>query len=175
MNKDTLPEDYALGLALFDTAPVLLFGAASRLLSRMTGSFLVMLGGVICFVSGMLKVLWKLLVVLRRKNVWPLFVQMRIGMPAGFTVMLAGLAASLAKKDPSERAKLGKAVRRPEPLAFLALSAIGIAAMVAFGKRLDSAETRSNWIEQGWNTAAQGSFLAAMIAMAKALEKTEKA
>lgn len=163
MNKDSLPEDYTLGLAAFDAVPVLLFGLASRLLARMTGSILVMLGGVICFVSGMLKVLWKFLVVLRRKNVWPLFVQMRIGMPAGFTVMLAGVIAGLTKKDKKERAAVRKAVLRPAPIAFLLLSAAGIGAMIFCGKRLDPVQARANWIEQSCNTAAQGSFLAAMM------------
>ena len=163
MNKDSLPEDYTLGLAAFDAVPVLLFGLASRLLARMTGSVLVMLGGVICFVSGMLKVLWKFLVVLRRKNVWPLFVQMRIGMPAGFMVMLMGLIAGLTKKDKKERAAVRKAVLRPAPITFLLLSAAGIGAMIFCGKRLDPAQARANWIEQSCNTAAQGSFLAAMM------------
>ena len=171
MNKDTLPEDYTLGLAAFDAVPVLLFGLASRLLARMTGSVLVMLGGVICFVSGMLKVLWKFLVVLRRKNVWPLFVQMRIGMPAGFAVMLAGVAAGLVKKDRRERAAIGKAVLRPAPLTFLMLSAAGIAAMIVCGKKLDPAQAKANWIEQGCNTAAQGSFLAAMVLAARGMKE----
>ena len=169
MNKDTLPEDYTLGLAAFDAVPVVLFGLASRLLARMTGSLLVMLGGIICFVSGMLKVLWKFLVVLRRKNVWPLFVQMRIGMPAGFMVMLAGLIAGLFKKNREERAVIGKAVCRPAPIAFLLISVAGIGAMIFCGKKLDSAQARANWIEQGCNTAAQGSFLAAMAFIAKKL------
>ena len=169
MNRDSLPEDYTLGLAVFDAVPVILFGMASRLLARMTGSALVMLGGVICFVSGMLKVLWKFLVVLRRKNVWPLFVQMRIGMPAGFMVMLAGLVVGLLKKDRRERAAIGKAVYRPAPMAFLLLSAAGIGAMIFCGKKLDSTQARANWIEQGCNTAAQGSFLAAMALIAKKL------
>ena len=169
MNRDSLPEDYTLGLAAFDAVPVILFGLASRLLARMTGSVLVLLGGVICFVSGMLKVLWKFLVVLRRKNVWPLFVQMRIGMPAGFMVMLAGLVACLLKKDRRERAAIGKAVLRPAPLFFLLLSAAGIGAMIFCGKKLDSAQAKANWIEQGCNTAAQESFLAAMALIAKTL------
>ena len=169
MNRDSLPEDYTLGLAAFDAVPVILFGLASRLLARMTGSVLVLLGGVICFVSGMLKVLWKFLVVLRRKNVWPLFVQMRIGMPAGFMVMLAGLVAGLLKKDRRERAAIGKAVLRPAPLFFLLLSAAGIGAMIFCGKKLDSAQAKANWIEQGCNTVAQGSFLAAMVLIAKKL------
>ena len=169
MNRDSLPEDYTLGLAAFDAVPVILFGLASRLLACMTGSVLVILGGVICFVSGMLKVLWKFLVVLRRKNVWPLFVQMRIGMPAGFMVMLAGLVAGLLKKDRRERAAIGKAVLRPAPLFFLLLSAAGIGAMIFCGKKLDSAQAKANWIEQGCNTVAQGSFLAAMVLIAKKL------
>ena len=167
MNRDTIPEDYTLGLALFDAVPVLLFGLASRLLSRMTGSALVMLGGVVCFVSGMLKVVWKFLVVLRRKNVWPLFVQMRIGMPAGFTVMLAGAVAGLVKKDRPGRAAIGKALLQPAPLAFLLLWAAGMATMIVCGKKLDSTQAKANWIEQGCNTAAQGSFLAAMALAAR--------
>ena len=171
MNRDTIPVDYTLGLALFDAVPVLLFGLASRILARMTVSVLVMLGGVVCFVSGMLKVVWKFLVVLRRKNVWPLFVQMRIGMPAGFAVILAGLFAGLLKKDRRERSAIGKAMLQPAPILFLLLSAAGMAAMIVCGKKLDPAQAKANWIEQGCNTAAQGSFLAAMALAAKALSK----
>jgi hypothetical protein len=106
-------------------------------------------------------------VVLRRKNVWPLFVQMRIGMPVGFMVMLGGLTAGLVKKDREGRAAIGKAVCRPAPIAFLLLSAAGIGAMIFCGKKLDSAQAKANWIEQGCNTAAQGSFLAAMMLIVK--------
>jgi hypothetical protein len=41
--------------------------------------------------------------------------------------------------------------------------------MIFCGKKLDSAQARANWIEQGCNTAAQGSFLAAMVCIAKKL------
>ena len=88
MTKDTVPQDYTLDLAIFDAVPVILFGLASWLLWQMSGSAVLLIGGVICFAAGMLKVLWKFIVVLRKKNVWPLFVQMRIGMPVGFTLML---------------------------------------------------------------------------------------
>ena len=88
MTKDTVPQDYTLDLAIFDVVPVILFGLASWLLWQMSGSAVLLIGGVICFAAGMLKVLWKFIVVLRKKNVWPLFVQMRIGMPVGFTLML---------------------------------------------------------------------------------------
>ena len=88
MTKDTVPQHYTLGLAIFDAVPVILFGLASWLLWQMTGSTVLLIGGVICFAAGLLKVLWKFIVVIQKKNVWPLFVQMRIGMPAGFTLML---------------------------------------------------------------------------------------
>ena len=44
-----------------------LFGLASWLLWQMSGSAVLLIGGVICFAAGMLKVLWKFIVVLRKK------------------------------------------------------------------------------------------------------------
>ena len=44
MNKDIIPEDYTLGLALFDAIPVFFFGAACLLLWRMTSSILILIG-----------------------------------------------------------------------------------------------------------------------------------
>ena len=109
MTKDTIPQDFSLGLALFDALPVILFGMGTWLLWKMTGNVIVLAGAVICFLSGMLKVLWKIIVVIRRKNVWPLFIQMRIGMPAGFVrqafyilnggLTIANLAVSLYDEE----------------------------------------------------------------------------
>ena len=76
MNKDIIPEDYTLGLALFDAIPVFLFGAACLLLWRMTSSIPILIGGIICFIAGILKVVWKIIVVVMNKNIWPLFMQM---------------------------------------------------------------------------------------------------
>ncbi len=156
MNKDTVPENYAVSLAAFDLVPVLLFGLACILLWRMTGSLLVLIGGVVCFISGMLKVIWKLIVVIGKKNVWPLFVQMRIGMPAGLTVILIGFILRCLADDMSS---FWNAALRPAPVFFALLHVLGMAAMIAFSSRLDAAEARANWIEQGCNTLAQGAFL----------------
>ena len=101
MTKDTVPQNYTVGLALFDVVPVIFFGLASWLLWKMTGSVVLLIGGAICFAAGMLKVLWKFIVVLQKKNVWPLFMQMRIGMPAGFTLMLIGFLIACFTKDMS--------------------------------------------------------------------------
>ena len=52
MTKDTVPQDFSLGLALFDALPVILFGMGTWLLWKMTGSVIVIAGAVICFLSG---------------------------------------------------------------------------------------------------------------------------
>ena len=168
MDKNTVPQDYTLGLALFDAVPVILFGWACLELWKLTGSVPVLIGGLICFVAGMLKVLWKIIVVLKKKNVWPLFVQMRIGMPAGFTLLLIGVIAACITKDLSA---VGKAVLHPLPIICLILYCAGIAAMIICGKKLDSADLKANWIEQSCNTVAQGAFLAAMLAIKSAMGK----
>ena len=160
MNKDTVPQDYTLGLALFDALPVLFFGVACLILWKMTGSMLILIGGAICFIAGMLKVLWKIIVVIRKKNIWPLFVQMRIGMPAGFTLLLIGFVVSCFTKDMSG---FTSGLLRPLPLLFLALYVAGMAAMIVCSSKLDPADSKANWIEQGCNTVAQGAFMFMML------------
>lgn len=160
MNKDTVPQNYTMGLAIFDFVPVLFFGLASYLLWKMTGSFLVLLGGLACFISGALKVLWKIIVVAKKKNIWPLFVQMRIGMPAGLTLVLIGFIISCFTKDMSA---FWSAAAHPLPILFFVLYFAGTAAMVVCGSKLDSTEAKTNWIEQSCNTVAQGSFFVMML------------
>lgn len=160
MTKDTIPQEYTIGLAVFDAVPVVLFGLASLLLWFMTGNILVLIGGLICFISGLLKVLWKVLVVIRKENVWPLFVQMRIGMPLGMLLMLTGFIISCFLHN---MRFFWNALLHPMPILFIILTVIGMAAMIRYGSKLDPTEAKANWIEQGCNTVAQGSFFLAML------------
>ena len=160
MTKDTIPQDFSLGLALFDALPVILFGMGTWLLWKMTGNGIVLAGAVICFLSGMLKVLWKIIVVIRRKNVWPLFIQMRIGMPAGFVLLIFGMILSFAAR---ELDSFLSGLLRPMPLLFIVISAIGMMGMILCSSKLDSSDVRANWIEQGCNTVAQGAFFMSML------------
>ena len=160
MNKDIIPEDYTLGLALFDAIPVFLFGAACLLLWRMTSSIPILIGGIICFIAGILKVVWKIIVVVMNKNIWPLFMQMRIGMPAGFILIIAGVAVGAITG--SGRAFFA-AMAHFIPLVLLAVSFIGLFGMIMCSRKLDSVKASSNWIEEICNTLAQGAFLASMI------------
>ena len=160
MTKDTIPQNFTIGLVLFDAVPVILFGMASWLLWKMTGVPLVLAGGVICFVSGMLKVLWKGIVVARKKNVWPLFMQMRIGMPIGFAVLIAGFVIACVTKDMT---MFWRGLCSPLPVVFIVIFILGMAAMIVCGSKLNSEDLRANWIEQSCNSIAQGAFFLAML------------
>ncbi len=46
MTKDTIPQDFSLGLALFDAIPVILFGMGTWLLWKMAGNVIVLAGAV---------------------------------------------------------------------------------------------------------------------------------
>ena len=159
ITKDSIPQDYTIGLALFDAVPVVLFGLASLLLWRMTNNPLVLIGGIVCFLSGALKVLWKIVVVIKKQNIWPLFVQMRIGMPIGFLLILIGFIASCIMKN---MRLFWKGLFQPMPIIFVILAILGMAAMIICSSKLDPTKARANWIEQGCNTVAQGAFFVAI-------------
>ena len=48
---------------------------------------------VVCLVSGVVTVLWKGIAAVTRRNIWPMFVQMRVFMPAGFALIAAAGSA----------------------------------------------------------------------------------
>lgn len=156
MNKDIVPENFTLGLALFDAVPVILFGVATFILWQNIGGLFLFLGALVCFVSGMLKVLWKIIVVLHSKNVWPLFLQMRIGMPIGFVFLIIGFIVAGFKGNLST---FGTGLLHPLPLIFLIITIAGMTGMIICGSKLDSSDVKANWIEQICNTIAQASFL----------------
>lgn len=87
MTKDIVPEGFTMGLVLVDALPVIFFAGSMFLIGQRFSSALFMLGALFCLVGGAGKVLWKTIVVLKKKNIWPLFVQMRILMPLGFLLM----------------------------------------------------------------------------------------
>ena len=94
MTKDTIPENFTLSLAFVDSLPVLFFGGSMILIGLLFGSPLFLIGAALCFWAGAAKVLWKIIVVTKKKNVWWMFLQMRIVMPIGFLLMLLAVIYS---------------------------------------------------------------------------------
>lgn len=150
---------FTLSLAAVDALPVLFFGAAAAVLGVKLQSALFLLGAALCLLAGAGKVVWKLLIALRGRDVALLGAQLRFVMPAGFVLMMAG--AALADRE-TVRALLRAAVRLPSA-AFFALGVVGVAAMIVCAGKFDRRDVRGNWIEQGINAAAQASVLAGVL------------
>lgn len=155
INKDTVPEDFTLGLVLVDALPVLFFGASMILLGVMFSSVLFMMGAIACFYAGACKVLWKLIVVLRKKNIWWMFMQMRIVMPLGFLCMPVSLIVNRSRVN---GAAMWAGITSLPSLIFFILGIAGMGLMFFFAFNLDSIDVKSNWIEQLTNGIAQCAF-----------------
>ncbi len=150
ITKDSVPEGFSVSLALVDAIPVLFF-AVSAVILGMKAKFskLIILGGLIAFLGGAIKVAWKIIVAVKRKNIWWMFVQMRYTMPLGFLLIVIGCFVS--------HAALGAAFAGigPASIVFFALWFLGMCLMGVFAKKLDNADPKANWIEQGTNGIAQ--------------------
>ncbi len=160
ITKDTIPEGFCISLALFDLVPVVLFGLCAIRAGSLFHSALFTAGAVVCLVSGIVKVLWKIIAAARKKNVWPMFLQMRIFMPIGFLAMLLALIVDHANL--SSAAILAGITGAPACV-FFALGAFGMILMCVFAVRLNSSDARSNWIEQITNSLAQLCFFIALL------------
>ena len=147
MEKQSFP----LSLALVDALPVLFFGAAAAILGVKLRSVVFIVGAALCLLAGAGKVVWKLLLALKGKDVALLGAQLRYVMPLGFLLMILG--GIFAERE-TVRALLHAAVRLPSA-AFFALTIVGIIAMIVCAKKFDRFDVRANWIEQGINAAAQ--------------------
>lgn len=152
LTRETVPEDFTLPLVLVDALPVVLFGGSMLLIAKRFGSTLFLLGALLCLWAGLAKVAWKLIVVLRKKNIWWLFMQMRIVMPIGFLLIL--LSVLVNAKIICFSSLLHAAISLPSVIFFCAGLA-GMVLMGVFAAKLDSGSKRANWIEQFTNTAAQ--------------------
>lgn len=150
ITKDMVPEGFSISMALVDAIPVLFFAVNIIILGIKAGfSWLIMLGGLLCFLGGAIKVLWKVIVAAKQKNVWWMFVQMRYTMLIGFILIIIGcivdrhaLAAAFAG--------IGTA-----SIIFLVLWVLGMVLMGVFAKVLDNGDPKANWIEQGTNGISQ--------------------
>ena len=160
MTKDTIPENFTLSLALVDALPVLFFGGSMILIGLPFGSPLFLIGAALCFWAGAAKVLWKIIVVTKKKNIWWMFLQMRIVMPLGFLLMI--LAVILNRNAINLSAVFAAVISLPSVL-FFAVGVIGMVLMGVFAAKLDSADVRSNWIEQLTNGVAQAAIFVGIL------------
>ena len=160
MTKDIVPEGFTFSLVLVDFIPVFFFIFTILIFSYKTYfNYLIIIGGFICFISGFIKVLWKLIVVLKKRNIWWMFKQMRIAMPIGFCTLIFGFVFGWKNfsKDICN-ASFNSRI-------FFTLWIIGMSLMSLFAITLDSSDPLVNWIEQITNTISQGFLCVAVYFM----------
>ena len=160
---------YTLGLALFDIVPVLLFLISCILIYSMCMNRLFLAGALCCFIGGMAKVIWKLIVVLAKRDI-PAFSRVfRVLMIGGFALMLLSVILSTVRTVAGGGAFADSAMAglwrgltfMPATLFFIAGFA-GMCLMGWLGSHMDKS-ARSNWIEELINTAAQLAILTGVV------------
>ena len=160
MTRETIPEGFSVLMALVDLIPVVFFGLSAVKAGSLFHSTLFMAGAAICLLSGVVKVGWKLIAAISQRNIWPMFVQMRILMPVGFLTMLTALVVDRAGLN--GEAMLEGLTGLPACLFFLA-GALGMILMLVFAFRTDSSDPKVNWMEQTVNSLAQVCFFIGLL------------
>lgn len=67
ISKDIVPNDFSFSLAIVDFFPCLFFLLTSIVLGLSLSSIVFITGSIITFISGLVKVIWKLIVVFKRR------------------------------------------------------------------------------------------------------------
>ena len=122
--EDSVPEGFTLLMALLDCVPVAFFCIGAGVLATRFDSTLFRVGIALVVLAGALKVSWKLVIALARRDVRFLNRQMRYLMPVGFALTLASLAVDRARWSPAA------VLRHATSLPSLPLLVAGIAGML---------------------------------------------
>lgn len=145
-------EGFTLGLALVDAVPVLLFGGSSILLGIIFKSALFIIGACLIFLGGFLKVMWKIVLATKHRDVVFLNKQMKYTMMTGFALVLISVIINIKRIS---LPAIGAAITGMPACIFFALFVIGMVCMGVLAKKLDSSVAKNNWIEQSVNGVAQ--------------------
>jgi uncharacterized membrane protein YfcA len=157
---DSVPEGFTFSMALLDCVPVAFFCIGASVLATRFDSPLFRVGIALVVLAGALKVSWKLVIALARRDVRFLNRQMRYLMPVGFALAIASLAVDRARWSPAA------VLRHATSLPSLPLLVAGIAGMLLmswFARHLDGRDARANWREQMVNAISQLCIMLAIV------------
>lgn len=153
-------QGFTLGLALVDCVPVALFAIAGIVLGLAADSPLFVAGMALATIAGAGKVAWKLLIVLAHRDVPLLARQFRITMPAGFALLVCGLAFDMRAMTFGQ---LVMALTSMPAVVFLVAGIALLVVMGVLGARGSRDSARDNWHEELVNSAAQACILACVL------------
>lgn len=147
-----------MGLALVDLMPVLLFLMSGTIMYSMYRSPLLLAGVLACFTGGLCKAIWKMIIVISKKDCTGLTRAFHILLPAGFVLMLLSVPAG----GKAAFSGLWRSVTMM-PAAILFAAGFALMCLMGYlGSRLDSS-AGSDWTEELINTFAQLAVLAGVI------------
>jgi hypothetical protein len=157
---DSVPEGFTLSMALMDCVPVAFFCVGAGVLAARFDSTLFRVGVVLVVLAGVLKVGWKLVLALARRDVRFLNRQMRYLMPVGFGLAVVALVVDRAKWSPV--AVLAHVTAMPS-LLFLVVGLAGMFLMAWFASHFDGRDAKANWKEQAVNAISQLCIMLAIV------------
>ena len=155
-------EKYTLGLVLFDLLPVIFFLFSGILIWKMYGHPLFLTGVIACFIGGLSKVIWKLIIVTGKKDMAIFNKIFRALMPGGFVLMLLAVIISACTRGGSFLAAFWHGLTMMPAVIFFIAGIAGMCLMGYLGSHMDRS-ARSNWIEEATNAAAQLAILIGVV------------
>lgn len=155
-------EDFPISLALFDALPVIFFSISVIIIAMNYRNALFIAGSILVTLAGLGKVIWKIIIAATRRDIAILNRQLRIIMPVGFILIIAGIIMGAGNIDINW---LMSAILSFPAVIFFAITVIGMILMTIFAFRLDGTRLSSNWIEQITNAIAQASLLIGILAL----------
>ena len=161
-NRNSAPDDFTLSLALVDALPVLFFAISMGLIASRFASVLFGLGAAVIVLASCGKVLWKLLLGLRKQNIpWlnRYFIPCQI---SGFVLILLSVVLHLRTIRWGDL--LVQLAHFPSVIFFL-LWLCGMGCMSWYRKNRFDNSLKANWTAQIINTIAQGALLAGILCL----------
>lgn len=153
-------EGFTLSLALVDSIPVLFFGASMIMVAARFNNPLFIIGAVLSTLAGCLKVLWKLILGIWKKDVRWLnkpFVPMQV---SGFMLMLISFVIGFGKIN--WRDLLSTVTGFPS-IFFFALWIAMMGTMGWYRKNKFDNSAKANWTAQLINCVGQGALFLAIL------------
>ena len=160
IKDNEVPEGFTLGLALVDAVPVIVFSLSVMVIALRFRKALFVIGALCSIFAGCGKVVWKLILACRKKNIVWLNKQFRYMMCIGFLLMFLSVIVSWGSIQFT--AILRRILSFPTVLFFI-LGIAGMATMAVMARKLDPTIAENNWKEQITNIIAQIMFLIGII------------
>ncbi len=154
--KSKIPENFTLQMAIMDTLPVIFFCVALVIMTHRFNNPLFLTGGTIVVLAGALKVIWKLIIAIKKQNIYIFNYQLHILMPIGFILMLIAVIFNFTKIFTNY---FFDRISSFPTLLFFIMGILCMIKMALLAKNTDNDNAKANWVEQGINSLGQACFL----------------